>query len=226
MNGKKTPNIDSLGESIISEKLSKISTDLIEVGIDSFLEDGLLKDIPIVGSFIGLTKVGIGIRDKIFAKKILKFLFEIKDIPSKKRLEFINKINSESNYSEKVGESILVIIDKIDNIRKAEFIGKLFGYSVNGTINYETFIRLSIIIEKCFLPDLSKLWLFYNGKQKQIEEFDKHQLYNLGLLRNLGVEGTNNSINGQKPRQEFEFKISKYGSLIVELLLIGNIQAN
>ncbi len=221
MNNLRNLEMDTLGESIISENLTKLTKDLLEVGLDSFLENGILRDIPIIGSFSSIAKIGIGIRDKIFAKKILMFLFEIKDIPFEKRKEFTDKINSNSEYSSKVGETILLIIDKLDDIKKAELIGKLFVYSINGIINYKTFLRLSIIIERCFLEDLSKLELYYNGKQKQLEVIDKHILYNLGLLINLGIDGTTYLFNPDEeiPKKEIVFKISEYGRLIVELLL-------
>lgn len=210
---------DSLENSIISDELTSITSDLLEVGLDSFLKDGVLKEIPIVGNLVGLTMIGIGIRDRIFMKKILNFLYELKDIPVKKREEFVSKINSEQEYSGKVGETILVIIDKLDDIKKAELIGKLFCYAVNEKIDYDTFHRLSIIIERCFLKDLQKLRTFYNGNKSQIEDFDKHQLYNLGLLKNIGVDGAT-YLGGENTRNMIDFEISQYGSLLVELLLI------
>jgi len=219
---KTSNNIDLLSESITSSSITKISTDLIEVGLDSFLEDGLLKDIPIIGTIVGLAKTGIGIRDKLFAKKILKFLFEIKDIPFGTRIEFIEKIDTDPNYTTKVGETILLIIDKLDDIKKAELIGRLFVYSVNGTIDYMMFLRLSTIIERCFLLDLSKLRLFYNGRQDQLNNFEKDLLYNLGLLKNLGVDNyvITNKDDEKVPRKHIAYEISDYGRLIVELLLI------
>jgi hypothetical protein len=215
-------NFDLLGESIRSNSLIKISSDLFEVGLDTFLEDGILKDIPIIGTIVGLTKAGIGIRDKLFAKKILKFLFEIKDIPFEERKDFIEKINSDPSYATKVGESILLIIDKLDDFKKAELIGKLFVYSVNGTIDYETFLRLSIIIERCFISDLSKLKLFYNGQHDQVTYFEKDLLYSHGLLKNLGIDDYIKLSKDyeQVPRKRIAFEISDYGKLIVELLLI------
>lgn len=211
-------NTDIFSNSIISNELINLSEDIVEIGIDAFLANGLLKEIPIINSFIELAKVGIGIRDKLFAKKILKFLYELKEIPDGVRREYVNKLNANSNYSAKVGESLLLIIDKLDDMRKAELIGKLFAYLINGVICYETFLRLSIIIEKCFLPDLSKLKLFCNNGI--IEDEEKHILYNLGVLNSLGIDGQTYLYNkNEEPtNKKIQFNINENGKAIVELL--------
>ena len=43
----------SLGENILD-----ITSDLLEVGLDSIVEDGLLKDVPILSTAISLFKMG------------------------------------------------------------------------------------------------------------------------------------------------------------------------
>jgi hypothetical protein len=60
--------------------------------LDSFLDNGLVKDIPVLGTIVGLYKSSISISDKLFIKKVLHFLAELKDIPQDKRSEQIQKI--------------------------------------------------------------------------------------------------------------------------------------
>lgn len=63
-------------EKSLFEPIVGISSDFIEVGIDSVLKDGLFKDIPIVNSVVGVIKFGIGIKERNFLMQTLNFINE------------------------------------------------------------------------------------------------------------------------------------------------------
>jgi len=47
---------------------------LAEVVLDSTLDSGVLKDIPIIGTALALTRATLVIRDRLFLNKLLHFL--------------------------------------------------------------------------------------------------------------------------------------------------------
>ena len=47
----------------ITEECSELVSSIAEVTLDSVLEDGLLKDIPIIASAISIYKLGISLRE-------------------------------------------------------------------------------------------------------------------------------------------------------------------
>ena len=143
-----------LVETIKSENLLDISSDIVEAIIDSNLEDGILKDIPFIGSIINLNKGFLSIQDRIFTKKMLNFLYQLKDIPEDKRIKAIEKIDEDVEERIKVGEKIIYLIDKADDHIKAEFIGILFSEYVSENLSYEEFKKCSEIINKTYLDDL------------------------------------------------------------------------
>jgi len=217
-----TKNINStLDSSLVSDELINITTELTEVSIDSLLQDGILKDIPIIGTLIGLTRIGVSVRDKLFLKKVLLFLYQLKDIPGEKRQSFIEKINSENKFKTKVGESIMLLVDKINDYSKADYLGKLFGATIEGKIDYATFLKLANVIDKCYIPDLDNLIPIYQENSKVVDDTDKDILYNLGLLKNLGVDGQVYMYRSDEkiPNKKNQLEINKYGRLIFELLL-------
>ncbi|PKM51754.1 MAG: hypothetical protein CVV02_05685 [Firmicutes bacterium HGW-Firmicutes-7] len=55
------------------DPLKTVSQDVIELSIDSLLEDGLLKDVPIVNTILAVAKFGNGIRERFFLKKSFCF---------------------------------------------------------------------------------------------------------------------------------------------------------
>ncbi|MDZ7740301.1 MAG: hypothetical protein U5Q03_00655 [Bacteroidota bacterium] len=72
----------SLTETIRTSDLQKVSVDLAEILVDSMINDGVFKDIPILGSIVGLGKTASTIKDTLFLKKIIHFLTELKGIPA------------------------------------------------------------------------------------------------------------------------------------------------
>ncbi|HGF3719250.1 TPA: hypothetical protein ACF38V_004522 [Vibrio parahaemolyticus] len=51
-----------------------------EVVLDSILDDGLLKDIPIINNLVDLYNVKTTISDKIFYKKVVSFYESFSDV--------------------------------------------------------------------------------------------------------------------------------------------------
>ena len=51
--------------------------DIGEVTLDSFMQDGIIKDLPIVGSFFSAIKISGDIRDRIFVEKLKSFIENI-----------------------------------------------------------------------------------------------------------------------------------------------------
>lgn len=174
--------------SVTSEKLSEIAVDGAELAIDSILHEGLLKDIPIVGTIYKIGRASIGVREAIFTKKVLKFLQELKDIPLAEREEFLRKLEENAKYSNRVGEKLLVLIERLDDIDKSSVIGRLFKAAVAEKIDYETFLKLSSIVDKAFLPDLLKLrgettdqWGIRHTSRRLHRDVQEH-FYTIGIM--------------------------------------------
>src|SRR5882757_4297819 len=91
--------------------LHGVAIDFSEITIDSLLKDDLLKEIPIVKTLVSFAKLGVNIRDRLFLKKIISFMIELKDKSPSERSIMINKIDDSKEYRVKVGEKLLYIID-------------------------------------------------------------------------------------------------------------------
>ncbi|MBS4068028.1 MAG: hypothetical protein KGZ62_05470 [Sulfurimonas sp.] len=76
---------NALEKTLKDSDLQEVTTGLAEVFIDNLIKDGIVKDIPIIGTVVGFGKVIYGIREQLFLKKIIYFISEVKDIPADKR---------------------------------------------------------------------------------------------------------------------------------------------
>jgi len=202
----------------IKGEVANISKDFLEFGVDSFLKDGTLKDLPLIGPLFGLTQIGLNIHDKLFIKKIHHFLFELRDISIDERKKFTEKIETDKSFKTKVNENLLLIIDRFNDYTKAEYIGKLFAATINGNIDYRTFLKLSNIIDKSVCSDLENLTVIHDHGINRLDDYQKDELYILGLLYNEGISGDTflHDQDDKIPNTKNEYVINKYGKIIIE----------
>lgn len=140
--------------SIKDSNLQELSGDILELGIDSLLKDGLVRDVPIVGAISNLIRVGANIQDRLFLKKILAFLKNIKDISPEERKKIIDDIDANEGYRIKVGEKLLYIIDSCDDHETAEAVSGLFRACLLRQITYEDFLKAASVVKKISKQDL------------------------------------------------------------------------
>ena len=73
-------------ETLKKSDLRNVTYDWAETILDSVLHEGILKDISVDGTVVGLGKNAIRIKDNLFLKKLIFFLKGIGKVsPSKKR---------------------------------------------------------------------------------------------------------------------------------------------
>ncbi|MCX6351316.1 MAG: hypothetical protein NTX03_05585 [Bacteroidetes bacterium] len=223
---KRTSLEVSLINEVTGDNLKELLVEGAEITIDHFLEESVLKEIPFFGTLYKATKAAFGLRESIFAKKVFKFLIELKDIPKEKREEFINNLEENKEYRQKVGEKLIILIEQLDDIEKPQIIGKLLMAAINEDITYEGFLRLSSIVQKAFLPDLKKLKThpYIKGVNRLIEEhFVSIGVYSMKLEEdqinnNFIYFHKENEQNNSPPLVKYELNILgknliKYGLL-------------
>lgn len=161
----------SLEETLKDSDLQNVTADLAETFADSLLDEGLLKDIPIVGSIVGLAKTAVNLTDRLFLKKIIYFISEIKNIEPQKREKLISDIDRSDKFKIRVGEKILYILDKCEDHLSAVFIAKLFNSFLKEEISYADFLRASLIIQKIYIADFE---LFVKTSVPDLEAIISH----------------------------------------------------
>lgn len=122
--------------------------------MDVLLDEGILKEIPIIGSIINTTQGILHVRDRLFLKKLLAFLLKSKDVNHKERARFVEKIENSKEYRVKVGESLLNHIDKCNDWEESELLAVFFNACVQGQISYKDFLKSAKIIEALTIEDL------------------------------------------------------------------------
>ena len=129
-------------------------TDVGEAIMDSALDDGILKDIPILGSIVGAGKCIKNISDVLFTNKLIAFLTGLKDADAEERKAAILKWEDDAKYRMRVGEALLNMINRCDDTQKAQWLSKLFYELVLKQQKSELFMRSEKVLSAMSVMDV------------------------------------------------------------------------
>ena len=196
-------------DSIASENLSSTAQDFAEIALDSLLEDGILRDIPIFNALISLYRSGVQIRQQLFFRKIVNFLKELSEISIDERRKFVDNINDSQKNN--FGETLILLIDHANNMYKPTILGRLLKNHILGNLSYQDTERLAFIVDRVYLSDLNYLKNFTSGVQENPNI--AASLFSAGLLANIGVDGGGAD---EKSPSGIIYTTNRYGNMLLE----------
>lgn len=145
---------DALWDNIVRmESIQGVLAEYAELGLDAVLDEGVLRDIPVVGTLVALARAGVGIRDRLFAKKLLRFLLALDKAPQEERREQIERLASDMKERQHVGEQLILLLDRMNDMRKAEILAFAFEALLREEIDRAQFQGLAQVIDM-INPDL------------------------------------------------------------------------
>jgi hypothetical protein len=199
----------------LTTNLKDTVCDIAEVILDSQLQDGVLKEIPIVGWFFRAANSVITLQDRLFLRKISKFLSSLDDIQQEQRDNFIRKLDDDMQRQE-VGEKVLLVLERQDDLTKAELIGEIFRWYIQSRIDRDHFDLLSHSITLSYVGDLSRLWGFKNGFSPQDEQIAQVLLHSGFVEMTVKMPQTIDDIDLGK--SGVIYKLSSLGETLADIL--------
>lgn len=170
----------ALSETLCESDLSGVTVELAEAVSDTLFEDGLAKEIPVIGTIYALGKFGITVRDRLFLKKLLSFMSEVKDVPAGDREKMISRIDRSGEYQIKVGEKLLYILDRSEDHENSRIVAYLFRAFLCDELSYDGFLRASRAVQSIIVNDL---WRFVDDEKEWWDAWDVGGLLNAGLIK-------------------------------------------
>jgi hypothetical protein len=195
------------------KELGDLTMEYGELGLDSFLNDGLVKDIPILRTLVGIIRTGLNIRDRAYVEKIAMFLSQVGQTTQEQREAFVKKRCQDTKRFE---ETILLIVEQSDRIEKASLIGKIFKACILGKFSYEEALKLSNMVNRSFWGDLEDII----QNKKSVYEEKNYSLLQAGFFmvdyKTSAFEMCNPSDDGGI-LQRVLYKPSKYLHQLIEI---------
>ena len=174
-----------------------IIEDYTDIGIDSFIEEGILKEIPFVRSIVSMLKIGKNIHDRNLLKQTLTFIKEFNsgNISKGKLIAYKSTIENNPQKCEEELGRVLILLNSYVDREKSIMLARLYKSYVMQEINWHEFCEFSEIINRLFIEDLRILK--YLQEQKKIkgsqgDDFRLERLYSLGIVGNSYFADFNN----------------------------------
>ena len=178
--------IPAFETTLFDSTLSDACVDMAEMGIDSLLDDGVFKGIPVVSLLIGVGKTAQNIHDRNLLKQTIKFIntFNEKKIHSAKIAKYRKRINDNPQFAEEELGRVIILLNSNVEIKKSELLAKFYRSYVNEVIDWSLFCELSDITSRMFISDLQILYKVY---RKEISDTSQCPVYKADRLIALGL---------------------------------------
>jgi len=149
-NGKEPKSLEKgLLETVANSDIQDVAKDGAEIVIDSLLDAGVLRDIPIVNTVLGLAKAGVSVKDRLFAEKVLRFLNPLSKYSSEERRQYLNDLDQDE--LKKASQYMVLYIDRLDSLDKPAMLGKVFEAYMLGRIGFKAMLYFSHFIDSIFI---------------------------------------------------------------------------
>lgn len=192
MSKKETSRGQQVVDVVKSESVVSLGKEYLEFGIDAALDSGALKDIPLVGTVVGLCNSFGTVKDHIFATKLIKFLNQLSEVPLHERMIMVDKLNEDDKFAGKAGTALIEILDRMESELKPELAAKCFAAYANETITYSQLRHMLHAIERVPVFEINGLAKFSVATIGTNQQFDQSTLLayvNAGLGMNNGGLG-------------------------------------
>lgn len=128
-----------------------------EVITDILMRGDILAEIPLIGTAIKICKAADSIRDRIFAAKLSKFILSLESITEEQKNKLREKMAAGAEEAQKVGETLLLILERVTDLNKPFLLSKIFLAYIDGVVSSDELRRLSQAVDAAFADDLEQL---------------------------------------------------------------------
>lgn len=195
-----TPGQALVVSAVKSTHARELTTQYGELALDTFLTTGAFKDVPIIGSVIGLYTAGLDIRGQLFIRKVLRFLEETDGMSQSQRDAFYQKLSAEE--AQILGETTLSILDRCDSDIQAKMLGRAFVRLMDGSISRSTFELYAFAIRDLNRYHVTQIQQVYATPGFMV--FDPAAATYLSMHGIMNVVTSNRLSNGQTMDTSFE----------------------
>lgn len=193
----------------IVELLSNIS----ESGVDLLVSNPALRELPVVDWAFKVVKAFDGFRSWMLARKIEKFLAEPSLIAAAEARQMRAKVFEDDSYAQEVGETLLMVLDKVTDFSKPVLLAKCYAAFLNNQIDQYALSMLTHAIDISAVRDLEQFIEQYIISPTQLVPDDtlwRHRLASSGLFRSY----YSSVLSGG----DVAYELAPLGSTLIEVL--------
>lgn len=212
----------SFGKSL-TEEVSGFVGEFVEIGIDSILEDGLLKEIPFISTAVSIYHIGKSIRERHHVVKLAMFLNEInKGVADETdRQEYCEKFQNNEKFRNQELEYTMLLIDRYIGFEKPQMLAKLYLAYLREEITWVEFTMYAEVVDR-FLPrdcDILQNKITSDFKASDDVVDSVQRLMAMGLvLQNVGMEVVDDGDGNVTLNNADGYRITSFGKKLKEIV--------
>ncbi len=228
--------LSSAMQETISSAIPTLAT-YAELGVDSFMDEGLFKSIPFVSSAISLFKIGSAIHDLHAIKQLTLFIDAINDGigDETQREEYLSKLLEKKAFMEKQLKYIVLLLDRYIEYDKPKMLASLYLAYLRDCMDWDEFAIFATMIDRLFRKDF--ILLCHNetviSHHDQVDD-SVLRLIALGLMKEMttlsgfevtgtgGLSWTGHSLQKVAMRER-TYKRTPIGDKLVNLLYTASV---
>lgn len=226
---KDTINYSVMLSDSISNEMESIIEDILETGLDSAISNEVINKIPIISLITSTYKIGHGIRERHYLKKLAAFIEQLNNgaASENQKSYYRGKLLSDSKKRDKEIERILIILDRFISEEKACMLAKLYLSYLDENISWLAFAKYAEVIDR-FLPgDYEMLKSASTFKTEWDLETDAIQrLIALGLViegfRTMVAQENDGTVSIDPPelreKNERNYNRTEFGNVLVGII--------
>jgi hypothetical protein len=206
----------ALIDSLLNPAVPAQAGALFDVAFSKMTTVAVFSEIPVLDIASRVYGIVSSIRNDLFLKKIVGFLSGCTARGEAEKSEFEKQLKTDAALRTRVGESLLLILERADHLEKTAILGKVFAGRLREEIDDDLFYRLSTAINNASISALKTLDSSYDkiatydmkaGKPfaDTLDDATSHSLYNLGFMRADGY-------------MEMTFLPNELGSTLIRLM--------
>lgn len=126
-----------------------------EAVADILMKDELVAAVPVFSTAFKAVKALDSYRDRMFAAKLVAFVSEVDEAPAELRAEIARRLAAEGE-GRKVGETLLLVLEKLTDMDKPALLGALLVHFGDGRLTAAELRRLISAVDIAFGDDLEE----------------------------------------------------------------------
>lgn len=197
--------------------------DIAEFGIDSILDEGILKDFPLMSTLVGVKNVAQNLHDRNLLRQTLAFVKELNNgqLDEKKKEKYKKIIDENPKKAEAELGRVLIILNQNIELSKSKILAAIFQEYINENIDWKTFCEFSEITRMFFVDDIYDLETIYHQAPNYLAflSYGADRLVALGLVKSSTAPAIVEDALGIRQSMKLSDIGEKYYKIVSKVLL-------
>jgi hypothetical protein len=153
-----------------ANELNDLAAELGDKAIVALTAVDVIEYMPVLKIGVAASKLVSSVRDHLLMRKLDRFLRTLAELTIDERINMVRKLEEDPDYTERVGEHLIELLDRLEGQRKPKMAGAVFAAFGREDINLRMLRRLNTAIERVPPIDIPAIRRLYDATRASAEQ--------------------------------------------------------